>query len=181
MIIQYGPRVTAMLGLNDISTNTGNKICMELTMMPDRWIITHHAVNITSKAKTFAPGNLRATMDNAHYRALIDFWIQNKYTLRYSGGLVPDVYHILTKGQGVLSNASSASAKAKLRLLFECAPVALVIESAGGASCVAPCEAGQEQVPMSLLDVPISFLDKRVGVCYGSIDEVNRFKSHIFS
>lgn len=32
-------------------------------------------------------------------RALVDHWIQNKLTLRYSGGLVPDVYHILTKGQ----------------------------------------------------------------------------------
>jgi fructose-1,6-bisphosphatase len=25
----------------------------------------------------------------------------NKYTLRYTGALVPDVYHILMKGQGV--------------------------------------------------------------------------------
>jgi sedoheptulose-bisphosphatase len=80
-------------------------------------------------------------------RALVNYWIENKYTLRYSGGLVPDVYHILIKGQvsatliiewffdlflidsllqGVLANASSESAKAKLRLLFECAPIALV-------------------------------------------------------
>ena len=60
---------------------------------------------------TFAPGNLRATADNSAYRALVNYWIENKYTLRYSGGLVPDVYHILLKGQGVLSNASSLKAK----------------------------------------------------------------------
>ena len=48
----------------------------------------------------------------------------------YSGGLVPDVYHIFVKGQGVLSNASSPSAKAKLRLLFEAAPIALIVEAA---------------------------------------------------
>jgi fructose-1,6-bisphosphatase len=30
-----------------------------------------------------------------------------RYYCRYSGGLVPDVYHILSKGQGVFSNASS--------------------------------------------------------------------------
>ena len=59
---------------------------------------------------------------------------------RYSGGLVPDVYHILVKGQGVLSNASSRQAKAKLRLLFEAAPIALIIEAAGGATCVCPTE-----------------------------------------
>ena len=60
---------------------------------------------------TFAPGNLRATADNNAYQALVNYWIENKYTLRYSGGLVPDVYHILIKGQGVLSNASSLKAK----------------------------------------------------------------------
>lgn len=181
LITQYGPRVTTMIAINDNSTTTGNKVCMELTMLPDKWIITHHAVTITPKAKTFAPGNLRAISDNESYRSLVDYWLQNKYTLRYSGGLVPDVYHILTKGQGVLSNASSPSAKAKLRLLFECAPVALIVEAAGGASSVAPCEAGQEVLPMSLLDVPISYLDKRVGVCFGSSEEVARFQSHIFS
>ncbi len=44
---------------------------------------------------------------------------------------MPDVYHILLKGEGVLSNASSSTSKAKLRLLYECAPIALIIEAAG--------------------------------------------------
>ena len=44
---------------------------------------------------------------------------------------MPDVVHILVKGQGVLSNASSATAKAKLRLVFECAPIAYIVEAAG--------------------------------------------------
>lgn len=180
-IAQYGPRVTIMLAINDNSSVSGQALCMELTMLPNRWIITHHNVSIAPKSKTFAPGNLRAIAENENYRRLVDFWIANKYTLRYSGGLVPDVYHILTKGQGVLSNASSKSAKAKLRLLFECAPVALVIEAAGGASTVSPCEAGQEERSMSLLDVPISHLDKRVGVCFGSREEVERFIQYIFA
>lgn len=47
--------------------------------------------------------------------------------------MVPDVYHILIKNKGVFSNVSSAAAKAKLRLLYECAPIALLIEAAGGA------------------------------------------------
>ena len=32
---------------------------------------------------------------------------------------------------GVFSNAASAAAKAKLRLLYECAPIALLVEAAG--------------------------------------------------
>lgn len=109
------------------------------------------------------------------------FWISNKYTLRYSGGLVPDVYHILIKGEGVLSNASSSRAKAKLRLLFEAAPIALIVESAGGLSCCAPSEAGEAMSVQSILDVPVSDLDKRVGVCFGSSEEVVRFQDYLFS
>ena len=91
------------------------------------------------------------------------------------------MYHILIKGQGVLANASSATAKAKLRLLFECGPIALIIEAAGGASCVCATEVAEPCAPVSLLDVVATDIDKRVGVCFGSLEEVERFKEHIFS
>ena len=47
---------------------------------------------------------------------------------------------LLFQGQGVISNASSRLAKAKLRLLFEAAPIALIIEASGGSSCVCATE-----------------------------------------
>ena len=181
MIAQYGPKVTIAIAINASNSTTGAAIAMELTMLPTEWCVTKGRLSIATKAKTFAPGNLRATADNECYRRLVAFWIENKYTLRYSGGLVPDVYHILIKGEGVLANASSPGAKAKLRLLFEAAPIALIIEAAGGSSCVCPSEAAEITPPISLLDVVISDLDKRVGVCYGSTAEVERFRSYIFS
>ena len=57
----------------------------------------------------------------------------------------------------------------------------LYLESAGGASCV--CASEQEEVvsPVSILDVVATEMDKRIGVCFGSIDEVDRFKAFIFS
>lgn len=82
--------------------------------------------------------------------------MENKYTLRYSGGLVPDVYQQFTKQQGVFrcvlihsapthfplqpystpphrfSNPTSGSSPAKLRLAFEAAPFGLLVEMAGG-------------------------------------------------
>lgn len=180
-VAQYGPRVTIALALSGSSTSTGQGLSVELTMLPDAWTVTQKKLSIAPKGKTFAPGNLRATADNPNYQRLVAYWIENKYTLRYSGGLVPDVYHILIKGEGVLANASSPGARAKLRLLFEAAPIALIVEAAGGASCVCPSEAAEAMAPVSLLDVPISDLDKRVGVCYGSSEEVERFKTHIFT
>lgn len=181
LIVQYGPRVTCALAFGASSTLTGDSISMELTMRPEGWAVSIPRLLISAKAKTFAPGNLRATGDNEQYQRLVQYWISNKYNLRYSGGLVPDVYHILIKGEGVLANASSPLARAKLRLLFEAAPIALIVEAAGGASCVCASEAAEALAPTSLLDVPISDLDKRVGVCYGSSTEVERFKAHIFA
>ena len=36
----------------------------------------------------FSPGNLRATFDNPAYEKLIAYYIGEKYTLRYTGGMV---------------------------------------------------------------------------------------------
>mmetsp|Transcript_167 Transcript_167/g.153 ORF Transcript_167/g.153 Transcript_167/m.153 type:complete len:332 (+) Transcript_167:64-1059(+) len=180
LITQYGPRVTTLIAVDKCFTKSGEMVAMELTLVSDGWVVTLPRLSISPKAKTFAPGNLRATADNPAYQRLVSYWIENKYTLRYSGGLVPDVYHIFIKGQGVLANASSPKAKAKLRLLFEAAPIALIVEAAGGMTCACASEAGEAMSPCSLLDVVISDLDKRVGVCYGSSEEVQRFISHIY-
>lgn len=180
LMAMYGPRVTVALAFNNSVTANGERVCIELTMFPRSWEVTSPRLVIADETKTFAPGNLRATADHSEYKALINYWIENKYTLRYSGGLVPDVYHILHKGGGVLSNASSPSAKAKLRLLYECAPIALLVEAAGGMSCACSSEARDDVIlASSVLDVPITFLDRRIGVCFGSKREVERFISHI--
>lgn len=54
-----------------------------------------------------------AWQDNAGYDKLVQYWLANKYTLRYTGGMVPDVNQLLVKGEGVFTNASSPSAPAK--------------------------------------------------------------------
>src|SRR5690606_2486350 len=84
------------------------------------------------EGKMFSPGNLRACSGNEKYFELLSFWVKNEYTLRYSGGMVPDVYQILVKGKGIFSYPGTVeSPEGKLRLLFECAPMALLIEEAG--------------------------------------------------
>ena len=47
--------------------------------------------------QVFAPANLRATADNPAYSELVRHWMEQRYTLRYSGGMVPDVNHIFAK------------------------------------------------------------------------------------
>ena len=40
---------------------------------------------------------------------------------------VPDVFQIIVKEKGVFTNVTSPSTKAKLRILFEVAPLALLV------------------------------------------------------
>eukprot|EP00752_Nemacystus_decipiens_P002038 g1953.t1 len=179
---QYGPRTTMAVALA-ASTTGGDAVAFEVTFQPDsnRWVVTREKFDIAPSGKVFAPGNLRATADQPAYKRLFEHWVDNRYQLRYTGGMVPDVYHILIKNKGVFSNVASAAAKAKLRLLYECAPIALLIEAAGGASVVGPAPgAAPGETPRSVLDVEIDNLDKRLGLCLGGKEEVAVFNSFMF-
>lgn len=174
-VAMYGPRTTLCIALPSTSTNLGKDAVLELTLINQltEWKLSRESIMIQPYGKCFAPGNLRATNDNEKYHALVQHWIKERYTLRYSGGMVPDVYHILTKNHGVFSNVSSVKARAKLRLLYEVAPVGLIVECAGGVTT-------HESYDGSVLDVKIDDLDKRLGVCFGSSGEVDKYKEFMF-
>lgn len=80
----------------------------------------------------FAPANFRAARENRAYSSLVSRFMESGATLRYTGALVADVHHILSKENGVFLNPASGSALPKLRYLYEVAPLALIVEAAGG-------------------------------------------------
>jgi fructose-1,6-bisphosphatase I len=54
------------------------------------------------------------------------------YSLRYTGSMVADVHRTLLYGGVFMYPATAAAPNGKLRLLYECAPMALLMEAAGG-------------------------------------------------
>ena len=86
----------------------------------------------------------------------------------------PDVFQIVVKEKGVFSNVTSPTTKAKLRLLFEVAPLALIVEKAGGASSA-------DGKCVSALDIEVEKYDQRTQVCYGSKEEVKRFEEFMYA
>jgi fructose-1,6-bisphosphatase I len=54
------------------------------------------------------------------------------YTSRYIGSLAPDIHRNMIKGGIYLYPTSSKAPKGKLRLLYECNPMAFIVEQAGG-------------------------------------------------
>lgn len=84
--------------------------------------------------------------------------------------MVPDVNQIMVKGKGVFVNPASPSAKAKLRLLYEVAPIGYIIEKAGGKS---------SNGNGSVLDLIVKETEDRTQVAYGSAMEVERFEEMV--
>eukprot|EP00743_Colponemidia_sp_Colp-15_P001185 GILK01001303.1.p1 GENE.GILK01001303.1~~GILK01001303.1.p1 ORF type:complete len:303 (-),score=48.72 GILK01001303.1:109-1017(-) len=161
-MVMYGPRTTMAIALPDGAH--------EFTLHGTTWLLNRPDLRIKPSGKLFAPGNLRATADHPKYRELVEFWRSNKYTLRYTGGMVPDVYQLLIKGGGVFCNPSSPSAPAKLRVLYEVGPLAKLVEAAGGSS---------SDGSQSILDVQVESYEQKSQVCLGSKEEVERFNSYL--
>lgn len=124
----YGPHTTFVL--------TFKKGTHEFRLNDDgNFYLTKENLHISEESKYFAPGNLRAASEREDYLKLVNEWIKKGLTLRYSGGMVPDINHILLKGSGVFTYPGySKTPQGKLRLLFECNPFALLVEQAGGAA-----------------------------------------------
>jgi hypothetical protein len=60
---------------------------------------------------------------------LVNYYVNKKYTLPYTGSMVLDVNQIIVNEKGIFINAISPMTKAKLRLLFEVAPLARVFQN----------------------------------------------------
>ncbi|KAL8429832.1 hypothetical protein ACSSS7_006280 [Eimeria intestinalis] len=89
-----------------------------------------------------------------------------------TGGLGPDVYQLFVKGHGIFCNPASGGAPAKLRVLYEVAPIALLVEAAGGCS-----SSGKG----SALDVAVKTMDQRTPFCCGSEEEVRKVEKALRS
>lgn len=161
----YGPRTTYVIAIKDFPGTH------EFLLLDEgKWQHVKETTEI-GEGKMFSPGNLRATSDNPDYDKLINYYVKQKYTLRYTGGMVPDVNQIIVKEKGVFTNVTSPSSKAKLRLLFEVSPLGLLIENAGGYS---------SDGKISVLDKVINNLDDRTQVAYGSKNEIIRFEETLY-
>ncbi len=91
------------------------------------------------------------------------------YTSRYIGSLVADFHRNLLKGGIYLYPSTQAYPNGKLRLLYECNPMAMLIEEAGGKATD-----GERRI----LDIKPSELHQRVPFFVGSTNMVD--KVHAF-
>lgn len=160
LYILYGPRTTLVY--------TIGKGTHEFTLNDvGEFQLSNENMTLKETAKHFAPGNLRAGNANEKYQALINHFMKEEYTLRYSGGMVPDINHMLSKGEGIFTYPANPPKypQGKLRLLFECNPFSYIIEQAGG-------KASNGDIP--IMDIEITEHHQRTPIYIGSKNEVDK-------
>lgn len=161
----YGPRTTAIVAIRIPGTMS---TCFEVAIDDSVMEIVRPSIRLQDpphKTRYFAPANMRAAAEDERYLKLLNHFISQKYTLRYSGGLVPDIVHTLVKGHGIYISPVTAQSKAKLRWLFELAPIALIVECAGGYAI-------DSATGKRILETGISNIDERGGLICGTREEV---------
>jgi fructose-1,6-bisphosphatase I len=95
--------------------------------------------------------------------------MKSQYSARYIGSMVGDVHRTLLYG-GIFGYPSDTKNKdGKLRLLYEAAPMALLMEQAGGMALT-----GKTRI----LDLPPQAVHQRVPFLAGSSDDVLEMKSY---
>ena len=104
------------------------------------------------------------------YAQTIDKDTNRPYTGRYIGSLVADFHRNIIKGGIYIYPATNAAPNGKLRLLYECNPMAFIAEQAGGKA-----SDGYQRI----LDVEPTELHQRIPLFTGPTEMVNKAESFL--
>jgi fructose-1,6-bisphosphatase I len=164
--VMYGPATTLVYTVGQGSHG--------FTLAPEtgEFLLTHPDLRIPRRGKAYGINEGNVHSWHPGQRAFVEHLkVKDKasgrpYSLRYSGAMVADVHRTLLDGGLFMYPADwsdPAKPKAKLRLLYEVAPMALIVEQAGGRAST-----GLERV----LDVVATDYHQREAVILGSPEDV---------
>ncbi|TID30284.1 hypothetical protein CANINC_001164 [Pichia inconspicua] len=142
------------------------------------FILTYPDLKITSNKKIYSVNEGNSYYWSKEIRDYIDSLKKpqpsnnNKpYSARYIGSMVADVHRTLLYGGIFGYPADSKSKSGKLRILYECFPMALLLEQAGGSAINDKGERILDLIPKKIHD--------RSGIWLGSKEEIDHLLSFI--
>ena len=142
----------------------------------DDFVLSHPDIQCPRHGKTYSANLSRYSEWEQGIRRLSDALNASdpthhrSYSLRYTGALVADFHRCLLEGGFYFYPADRSYPNGKLRLLYECAPLAFLIEQAGGA---AGTGAGR------VLDVAACSIHQQSPLVIGSAEEVARYEKQV--
>ena len=150
------------------------------TLNPDtkQFLLVNAAVKIPASAKEFAINASNARHWGAPIKAYIDDVIAGStgpigkdFNMRWVASLVAETHRILSRGGVFLypGDARPGYKNGRLRMVYECAPIAFLVEQAGGHATD-----GYQR----LLDTSADALHARTPLVFGSSEKVDRVASY---
>ena len=133
------------------------------------FLLSHENIKIPKRGKIYSINEGNVNQWDAGTRRYVDHVKSDQksdgrpYSLRYIGSLVADFHRNLLKG-GIFLYPGP---KGKLRLLYEAAPLAMVVEQAGGNAST-----GSQRI----LDIVPESLHQRVPLIIGSTEDVRLYE-----
>lgn len=94
--------------------------------------LSHPDIRIPEDGEVYSTNQGHYNKYPREVKAFIDHCVDKSMSLRYIGTMVADVHRNLLKGGIFLYPPTKTSPSGKLRLLYECNPLAFIIEQAGG-------------------------------------------------
>jgi fructose-1,6-bisphosphatase I len=92
-----------------------------------------------------------------------------KYTHRYIGSMVADIHRTLLYGGMFAYPADNKNKDGKLRVLYECFPMSLILEEAGGKSIIGKFSCQR------ILEIKVNNIHQRTPILMGSLDEIDKY------
>jgi len=142
--------------------------------------LSHPDIKIPERSKYFSVNEGNYNFWSSEVRRFVDYLKENDketgrpYNARYIGSLVADFHRNLIAGGIFLyprDNRNPAKPHGKLRLLYEAAPLAFLVEQAGGRAIT--------DDGMNIMDIEPTSLHQRVPLVIGCRHEVDMFEEFV--
>jgi len=136
--LQPGKRQAAagyvLYGTSTILVYTTGRGVNGFTLDPSigEFCLSHRNMRIPQNGQNYSVNQGYYSKFDLEMRRYIDHCSDQNYGLRYIGSMVSDIHRILIHGGIFLYPSTRKYPGGKLRLLYECNPLAMIIEQAGG-------------------------------------------------
>ncbi len=133
--------------------------------------LSHKDIKIPEDGAYYAVNQGYYLKFDLEMRRYIDHCSDLNLGLRYIGSMVSDIHRIMIQGGIFLYPHTRKYPKGKLRLLYECNPMAFIVEQAGGVAMTCQLE--------RILDLPVNDLHQRATISIGSPKMVAEMKAFV--
>ncbi len=162
-----------LYGTSTILVYTTGRGVNAFTLDPSigEFCLSHRNMRIPNNGKFYSVNQGYYSKFDLEMRRYIDHCSDQNYGLRYIGSMVSDIHRILIQGGIFLYPSTRKYPKGKLRLLYECNPLAFIVEQAGG-------KAINSQL-RRILELEPKELHQRSTIVIGSPDMVDELQAFI--